>query len=113
MRMTLPGTFQSAGYPPDIVPELAALRSPNRVFDADYAEQVAARLAFTQAFAAAENLGDLPMAVLWASQTYSVMENNPGLRGLPGALANYSTRSVTQTIEGADHLSILGSEQYA
>jgi pimeloyl-ACP methyl ester carboxylesterase len=113
MRLTSPGAFQSAGYPPDIVPELVALRSPNQVFDADYAEQVATRWAFTEASADAESLGDLPMAVLWASQTYAIMENNPGLRGLPEALATYSTESVTRMVEGADHVSILGSEKYA
>jgi hypothetical protein len=69
--------------------------------------------ALTEASAAAENLGDLPMAVLWASETYATMERISALRELREEFATYSANSVTRIIEGADHGSILGNERYA
>ena len=110
VRLMAPGDFRQSGYPPDIVPELAALRSPNRVFDTDYAEQVATRRALTEASAAAENLGDLPMAVLWAGESPTAQEY---FRSLREETAAYSSNSVTRLIADATHGSILGNEQYA
>lgn len=110
MRLTSPSAFQNAGYPPDIVSELAALRSPNHVFDADYAEQVATRWEFTKAAAAAKNLGDLPLTVLWASQSPTAQDY---FRALREETAAYSSNSTTRMIESADHGSILGDANYA
>ncbi|MBK8020878.1 MAG: hypothetical protein IPK19_05480 [Chloroflexi bacterium] len=70
IRLTASGDFERAGYPPEIVPEMAALRSRISVFEADYAEQIAAGWALREASAAAESLGDLPIVVLWASETH-------------------------------------------
>lgn len=113
MRLTGSGDFSSWGYPAEIVPEMVALRSSNQAFDATYAEQILPMQALTEASAAAENLGDLPMAVLWATDTNTMMENIPSLRELHDELSTYSSNSATMTIEGTNHVSILGNEQYA
>lgn len=110
VRLSSPGDFQRSGYPADVVAELVTLRSPNRIFDVDYAEQVASRWAFTEADSAAKNLGDLPMMVLWAGLSPTAQEY---FRSFREETAAYSSNSVTRIIEGADHGSILGNEQYA
>ena len=110
MRLTSPGGFQAAGYPSEIVSELAALQSPNHVFDADFAEQIAARLPLTEASAAAENLGDLPLMILWAGESPSMQ---PVFADRRAALEAASSNSATRIIAGADHVSLLGNEQHA
>jgi len=113
VRATASGDFERAGYPLDIVPEMAALRSHIRVFEADYAEQIAAGWVLREAAAMAENFGDLPMVVLWASETNTMMETVPTLREPHRQISTYSSNTVTQVVEGANHGSILGNEQYA
>lgn len=113
VRLTAAGDFQKTGFPADVVPELAALRSPNHVFDADYAEQVGELWAFRVAAATSENLGDRPLAVLWASDTNKMMELLPNLRDLHAKVSTYSTNSTTHIVEDTDHLSILGNEAAA
>lgn len=110
VRLTAPGGFLQSGYAHEVARELAALRSPNHVFDADYAEQVGTRLEFTEAAAGAENLGDMPLMVLWAGQSPTAQGYFKPLRE---AMTRYSTDSVTRFIAGADHGSILGQPQYA
>jgi pimeloyl-ACP methyl ester carboxylesterase len=113
IRLTSTAPFQNAGYPADIVPELAALQARNQSFDTYRAEYIPARLALTEASSAAEDLGNLPMAVLWASQTHGMNQSSPNLTGLTEELSTYSSNTVTRIVEGADHGSILGNEQYA
>jgi pimeloyl-ACP methyl ester carboxylesterase len=113
-RLTSPGQFQAAGYPPDIAAELAALNARNQVIDTDLAEVVTGYWALTEASAPAENLGDLPMVVLWASQTVGTYDAHvEGFIAAREEIPTYSSSSVTRMIEGADHGSILGNEQYA
>jgi pimeloyl-ACP methyl ester carboxylesterase len=112
-RLNSPGPFQSAGYPAEIVPELTGLQARNQVFDAYYAENGPAFVALQEASAAAEDLGDLPVAVLWASDTYGRNQRIPNLTALTEELSTYSSNTVTRFVEGADHGSILGNEQYA
>ncbi len=112
-RLIGAGDFQKSGYPPEIVPELVALHSPNQVFDTAYAEAVLAFWALTKASAAAENFSDLPMAVLWASETNTMMQHIPAISELHDEIATYSSNSVIRDVEGANHGSILGNEQYA
>jgi pimeloyl-ACP methyl ester carboxylesterase len=112
-RLTGSSTFQSAGYPPDIASEMVALQARNQVFDAYYAENGPAFPVLQEASAAAENFGDLPLAVIWASLTYNVNHANPTLGAPTDELSTYSSNSVTRVVEGADHGSILGNEQYA
>lgn len=110
LRLTASGDFQRAGYPSDIIPEMTALRSANTVFDADYAEQVAAGWTLRQAAAAASNLGGLPMYVLWGGAS-------PTAQGLFDTLreetSRYSRNSAARIIAGADHGAILGNAEYA
>jgi pimeloyl-ACP methyl ester carboxylesterase len=113
MRFTGNSEFQNDGYPPDIALEIAGLHARNQVIDAYYAENGPAFPALQDASAAAENLGNLPVIVLWASQTYALNEANPLLRPFAEELSTYSSNSVTRIIEGADHGSILGNEQHA
>ncbi|MFN8529781.1 MAG: alpha/beta hydrolase [Anaerolineae bacterium] len=113
IRATAAGDFERAGYPADRVPEMVALRSRVSVFEADYAEQVAAGWEMRVASAAAENLGNLPIIVLWASETNTLMETVPALREPHDEISTYSSNSVTRIVDGANHGSILGSEQYA
>ncbi len=84
-RLTDPATFQKAGYPPDVAVELVDLHSRTEVIDTDYAEFQDEMWALTKASAAAENLGDLPMAVLWAPESW--MSQDAYLTGLPAARA--------------------------
>ena len=113
-RLIQPSLFQQWGYPPDIVPEMAALQSRNQVFDTDIAEFVTAMEALTEASAAAEDLGDFPMAVLWATEDWiaydAYIESAPALRA---EISTYSSNNVTRSVEGSNHGSILGNEAYA
>jgi hypothetical protein len=110
MRLLQPATFQNAGYPPDIAFEMTGLQARSQVVDAYYAENGPAFPALQVASAAAENLGDLPMFVLWASLSPSYHERFSAARD---EIAAASSNSVTQIVEGADHGSILGTEEYA
>ena len=113
-RLTDPAIFQNAGYPPEVAHELVAMHSRNEVIDTDFAEFHSEMWALTEASAAAENLGDLPMAVLWAPETWKSQDTY--LTELPAAraeISTYSANSVTRSIEDADHVSILGNEAYA
>jgi pimeloyl-ACP methyl ester carboxylesterase len=109
-RLIVTNQFQSVGLPSDIARELAARQARNQTFDTTYAETVGAMLAFIDAAAPAENLGDLPMAVLWASQSDTARDHLAAFRQETAA---YSSNSVARMIEGADHSTILGNEQYA
>ncbi|MCB9455296.1 MAG: alpha/beta hydrolase [Anaerolineaceae bacterium] len=113
VRLLGPGLFQSSGYPADIAVEMAAMQSPNHVFDADYAEQVTAMWSTVESASAAEDLGDLPMAVLWAGIGLTGAGAQEQITRIRAEIATYSSNSVTQVIEGADHGSILGNEAYA
>ncbi len=109
-RLTAATPFQNAGYPPDIAAELGALQSRNQILDTDVAEFKDGMWALTESSATAENLGDLPMVVLWAPESWiaadTVLEEAPAARA---EISTYSSNSLTRSIEGADHGSILGS----
>ena len=113
MRLIQLGQFQSWGYPPDLAVEMDSLQSRSQVIDAYYAENGPAFPALQEASANAENLGDLPLAVLWASDTYGPMQAHPTLRPLANELSTYSSNSIMHVVDGADHGSILGKEMYA
>jgi pimeloyl-ACP methyl ester carboxylesterase len=109
MRLLGTGSARAMGYPPEIAPELAALQSHNQTLDTDMLEKgLPAYWTLIQASEAAEDLGDLPLAVLWASESYATYD-----RAAVNKVATFSSNSVTRVIEGANHGSILGTEQYA
>ncbi len=114
MRLMMPSQFQAWGYPSDIADELAALRSTNQVFDSDYAERLPARWALSEASAEAEHLGSLPMIVLWGTEGLNFSPSDlEKLHNLQQEVATYSSNSLSRNVEGADHGTILGKEQYA
>ena len=113
-RFFTSGTFQSMGYPPEVVPEMAALNTRNQTVDTDIAEKgFDAMWTLMQASATAENLGDLPMVVLWASESNALYESTSTGREFRDEVPTYSSNSLSRIIEGADHGTILGNEQYA
>ncbi|MCZ7544235.1 MAG: alpha/beta hydrolase [Anaerolineae bacterium] len=108
-RLILPGEVQAMGYPPEIVPEMVALRARNQTLDTDIGEKgLSAYLALARASVAAGEMGDLPVAVLWASDSYASYDREAMLE-----VAAYSANSATYVVEGANHGSILGNEQHA
>lgn len=102
--------FLAAGYPADLAPEMAALQAPNSVFDASYAEQIPGMQTTINAAAAVKDLGDVPVMVLWAGNGAMVMEQ---ARPIRDEIAGLSTNEAVRYVDGADHLSILGNQQYA
>ena len=110
MRLIHSRDFQESGYPSDLASELAALQLRDQVVDTNVAEIFGARWALYEASAAAENLGDLPVAVLWAGESGTAQEYLSAIRA---EIATYSTNTVTRVIAGADHLSILRDQRYA
>jgi pimeloyl-ACP methyl ester carboxylesterase len=110
LRLAVSGQFNSSGYPADVALELSARTARNQTFDTTYAETIAAMPGFIEAATSAENLGSLPLAVLWAGAGPMGGEHRAEDRT---AMAGYSSNSTTLIIEGADHGSILGNESYA
>lgn len=110
IRLANPGEFHKAGYPAPIASELTALQLRNEVMDTDFAEKVTALWALIETSAKADNLGNLPVILLWGSLSDMTKERNTALLK---ETFTYSSNSVTRYVEGADHLSILGTERYA
>lgn len=114
MRLMGTGDFSGWGYPPEIVPQLVALHSSNQAFDTYYAETIPARPALQDAAAASEHLGSLPVAIVWAGeQPLTAAADLQLFAQIKRDMAAYSTNSLSRDIEGANHGSILGTEQYA
>jgi pimeloyl-ACP methyl ester carboxylesterase len=114
LRLIDPSTFQAAGYPAEVALELVAMHSRNEVVDTDFEEFHSEMWALTRTSAMAEALGDLPMAILWAPESWKNQDTYlPGLPATRAEISTYSTNSVTRSVDGADHASILGNEQYA
>lgn len=110
-RLWVARSIEEMGYPPAIAAELAAYTLRNQTCDTDLAEHgYGAMWALMQASLTAEDLGDLPMAVLWASESGT---NQASYAAYRQEVADYATNSVTRYVEGADHGSILGNAQYA
>lgn len=108
-RFILPGQYAAMGYPPEIVPEMVALHARNQTLDTDIGEKgLSVYLTLARASLAASALGNLPVAVLWAADSYATYDMDTMLE-----VAAYSSNSVMRVIEGANHGSILGSEQHA
>jgi pimeloyl-ACP methyl ester carboxylesterase len=111
VRLIGAGMIEALGYPAEIVPEMAALTTSNQTVDTDFAEKgFVGMWPLMQAALAAEELGNLPTAVLWAERSGT---NQPSYAAYRQEVAGYSSNRVTRTVQGADHGSILGNEQYA
>jgi pimeloyl-ACP methyl ester carboxylesterase len=110
LRLLFSGQFTQIGYPTDIALELGAMQPSNQTFDTTYAETIKGMWSLVEANVAAERLGKLPMVILWATRSDT---NHPRIAVFREEMATFSSNSVTRYIEGADHGSILGNEQYA
>jgi hypothetical protein len=78
------------------------------------AERLPARWALNEASAAAEHLGNLPLVVLWGTEGLNFAPADlERLHEFQREIAAYSSNSVSRNVEGADHGTILGKEQYA
>jgi pimeloyl-ACP methyl ester carboxylesterase len=109
LRFNAASNFEVTGYPAEIVPALAALNARPQTLETDKEEKgVGIYLTLAQASAAASYFGDLPLVVVWASESYiNYGEANSA------EFSGYSSNSTTRVIDGANHLSILGNEPYA
>lgn len=115
-RLFFSGQFQTVGYTPDIASELAALQMRNQSFDTDYAERISANWALREASAAAKDLGEIPLIVLWTPTPQGLYANEAALEAATvrrDEFATFSSNTVVRIVEGSDHLSLLGNEQHA
>ncbi|MCZ7545251.1 MAG: alpha/beta hydrolase [Anaerolineae bacterium] len=116
LRFVIGGEIQAMGYPPDIAAAFTALKSTNQSFDTYYAEAIPARWELGEQSIAAENLGALPLMVLWADHPEVLempAEDQEIFKAIQQDVAAYSSNSAVRTIAGSDHGSIIGNEQYA
>jgi pimeloyl-ACP methyl ester carboxylesterase len=112
-RLVVGNDFTAWGYPTEIVPELVALRSNNQAFDTYYAEGFTARHELNETAAAAQDFGNLPLAILWAERTFQSAPDQSIFEDIQQEMAAYSSNSRTEFVEGADHGSIIGNEEHA
>lgn len=102
------------GLPPTVAAELTALKSTNQAVDTWDAEVRQSLWKLSQQAKAAEDLGARPLVVLWAGHPeITAPDDRAKLKAIWGQVAVFSSNSVTRVIEGADHGSIQGNEQYA
>ena len=102
------------GLPPEVAAELTALKSTNQAVDTWDAEVRQSLLKLSQEAKAAADLGTRPLVVLWAGHPeLTAPDDRAKLKTIWSQVAVHSTSSVTRVIDGADHGSIQGNEQYA
>ncbi|HTP09853.1 MAG TPA: alpha/beta hydrolase [Anaerolineae bacterium] len=102
------------GLPPNVATELTALKSTNQAVDTWDAEVRQSLLKLSQQAKVAEDFGARPLIILWAGHPeLTAPEDRVKLKTIWSQVAVHSSNSVTRVIEGADHGSIQGNEQYA
>ena len=102
------------GLPPTVAAELTALKSTNQAVDTWDAEVRQSLLKLSQQAKAAEDFGRRPLIILWAGHPeLTAPEDRAKLKTIWSQVAVHSSNSVTRVIDGADHGSIQGNEQYA
>jgi pimeloyl-ACP methyl ester carboxylesterase len=112
-RLSIASAVEAWGYPPEITAVLTALRSSNQAFDTYYAEGIGERRELTKQANEAENLGSLPLIILWADPPPTSDSDLAIYQGYQQAANSYSTASEARYLTGSDHGSIIGNEQYA
>ena len=112
-RFIIGREFAGYGFPPAVAAELTALKSNNQAVDTWDAEVRLAQWDLAQQSKAAENLGSLPVVVLWAGHPEMSAEDHVLLKAIHDSVPAFSSNTVVRVIEGADHGSIQGNEQYA
>jgi pimeloyl-ACP methyl ester carboxylesterase len=114
LRLILPGELQGYGYPPEVTAQLTAFKATPQGVDTWNAEARLAQWDLGQQLSAATGLGDLPIVVLWASNPgFVTAEDRAILAQIWAKLPTFSDNSVVRIVDGADHGSIVGGEQYA
>lgn len=102
------------GLPANIAAELTALKSNNQAVDTWDAEVRQSLLKLSQQAKAAADFGPRPLIILWAGHPeLTAPEDRAKLKTIWSQVAVHSSNSVTRVIDGADHGSIQGNEQYA
>jgi pimeloyl-ACP methyl ester carboxylesterase len=114
LRLILPPEFQSYGYPPEVTAQLTAFKATSQGVDTWDSEVRLAQWDLSHQLQAASDLGDLPVVVMWASHPeITAPEDRTLLEGIWALMPILSSNSVIRIVDGANHGSIIGNEQYA
>lgn len=113
-RIIISREFQGYSYPADIVNQLTAFKATAQGVDTWDAEFRLAQWNLGQQSQAAEDLGDLPVIVMWASHPeITAPDERNYLESVWASIPAFSSNYLVLSVEGSDHGSILGKEQYA
>jgi pimeloyl-ACP methyl ester carboxylesterase len=113
-RIIILREFQGYNYPPEIVNQLTAFKATAQGVNTWDAEFRLAQWELGQQSQAAEALGELPVIVMWASYPdLTAPEERAYLESVWASVPEFSSNSRIMTVEGSNHGSILGNEQYA
>ncbi|MCC7446249.1 MAG: alpha/beta hydrolase [Anaerolineae bacterium] len=114
LRFILSNEFRGYGYPPVIATQLTAFKSTVQAVDTWDAEVRLAQSELGQQAKAAADQGTRPLIVLWAGHPeLTSADDRAKLKAIWSKVAVVSSNSVTRVIDGANHGSIIGDEQYA
>jgi len=114
LRIILGNEFRGYGYPAAVAAELTALKSTSMAVATWDAEVRLAQWELSRQAEAAEDLGALPIVVMWAGHPeITAEEDRTKLEAIWDSVPAFSSNNVVCYVEGADHGSIIGSEQYA
>jgi pimeloyl-ACP methyl ester carboxylesterase len=113
-RIIIQREFQGYSYPPEIVNQLTAFKATAQGVDTWDAEFRLAQWDLGQQSRAAEDLDELPVIVMWASYPdVTAPEERAYLESVWASVPEFSSNSRVLTVEGSNHGSIIGNEQYA
>jgi len=113
-RFIIGREFAGYDFPPAIAAELTALKSTNQAVDTWDAEVRLAQWDLAHESKVAENLGSLPVVVLWAGHPeMTAPEDRALLQAIHDSVPAFSSNTVVRVIDEADHGSIQGNEQQA
>jgi pimeloyl-ACP methyl ester carboxylesterase len=113
-RFIISNEFRGYGYPSEAATRLTAFKSTVQAVDTWDAEVRLAQAELGQQAKAAQDLGARPLIVLWAGHPeITKPEDRAKLKSIWEKVAVFSSNSATRIIDGADHGSIIGNEQYA
>jgi pimeloyl-ACP methyl ester carboxylesterase len=113
-RFIIGNEFRGYGYPSDPANKLTAFKSTAQAVDTWDAEVRLAQAELGQQAKAAQDLGARPLIILWAGHPeITLPEDRAKLKSIWAKVAVFSANSATRVVEGANHGSIIGNEQYA
>ena len=113
-RFIIGREFAGYDFPPAVAAELTALKSTNQAVDTWDAEVRLAQWDLSRESKAAENLGSLPVVVLWAGHPeLTAPEDRALLKAIHDSVPAFSTNTVVRVLDRADHGSIQGNDQNA